>query len=403
MTVRQTITETSLNPTSKKERLPTGLEGQNVPDDFYLPPCGLEDIDKALFDLFNKEIKFTVTQKNESRDVPVVFATGERFALVKRRQPIKDENDAFILPLISIRRTSIDQSSSAERLADVGDLVIKRKLSKRDPVYQNLINRQDLMHQENVSSSNNDNKSTNPKSTKAGTVNSRRNPVETASSGPLISNTVHDHHIYEVITIPFPHFIDVSYEITFWTSYTTHMNQMIERLVGAYTGNRNQFKLESDKGYWFVAYPDVTVSNQDNFDDFTNDERIIRYTFNVKVPGYIVASQNPGDMSPFRKFVSAPDVHFDVFTSNAPIVQHPPGLPDPTGEIDKFILSDVNDINAAGDIVENDRLQYLKAKTEVRNPFTKEGEVEYLKVLTRNQRKGETVVSARIVTKIDEL
>ena len=58
MTVRQTITETSLNPTSKKERLPTGLEGQNVPDDFYLPPCGLEDIDKALFDLFNKEIKF---------------------------------------------------------------------------------------------------------------------------------------------------------------------------------------------------------------------------------------------------------------------------------------------------------------------------------------------------------
>ena len=403
MTVRQTITETSLNPTSKKERLPTGLEGQNVPDDFYLPPCGLEDIDKALFDLFNKEIKFTVTQKNESRDVPVVFATGERFALVKRRQPIKDENDAFILPLISIRRTSIDQSSSAERLADVGDLVIKRKLSKRDPVYQNLINRQDLMHQENVSSSNNDNKSTNPKSTKAGTVNSRRNPVETASSGPLISNTVHDHHIYEVITIPFPHFIDVSYEITFWTSYTTHMNQMIERLVGAYTGNRNQFKLESDKGYWFVAYPDVTVSNQDNFDDFTNDERIIRYTFNVKVPGYIVASQNPGDMSPFRKFVSAPDVHFDVFTSNAPIVQHPSGLPDPTGEIDKFILSDVNDINAAGDIVDNYRLQYLKAKTEVRNPFTKEGEVEYLKVLTRNQRKGETVVSARIVTKIDEL
>jgi hypothetical protein len=403
MTVRQTITETSLNPASKKERLPTGLEGQNVPDDFHLPPCGLEDIDKALFDLFNKEIKFTVTQKNESRDVPVVFATGERFALVKRRQPIKDENDAFILPLISIRRTSIDQSSSAERLADVGDLIIKRKLSKRDPVYQNLINRQDLTHQENVRSSNNDAKSTNPKSAKAGTVNSRRNPVETASSGPLISNTVHDHHIYEVITIPFPHFIDVSYEITFWTSYTIHMNQMIERLVGAYTGNRNQFKLESDKGYWFVAYPDTTVSNQDNFDDFTNDERIIRYTFNVKVPGYIVASQNPGDMSPFRKFVSAPDVHFDVFTSNAPIVQHPPGLPDPTGEIDKFILSDVNDINAAGDIVENDRLQYLKAKTEVRNPFTKEGEVEYLKVLTRNQRKGETVVSARIVTKIDEL
>ena len=92
-----------------------------------------------------------------------------------------------------------------------------------------------------------------------------------------------------------------------------------------------------------------------------------------------------------------------MFTSNAPIVQHPPGLPDPTGEIDKFILSDVNEINSAGDIVEDDRLTYLKAKTQVLNPFTKEGDIEYLKVLTRNQRKGETVVSARIVTKIDEL
>ena len=43
------------------------------------------------------------------------------------------------------------------------------------------------------------------------------------------------------------------------------------------------------------------------------------------------------------------------------------------------------------------------AKTKVVNPFTKEGDIEYLKVLTRNQRKGETVVSARSVTKIDEL
>ena len=111
MTVRQNITKTSQNPTSKKERIPSGLEGQNVPSDFHLPPCGLEDIDKALFNLFDKDIKFTITQKNQSRDVPVVFATGERFALVKRRQPIKDENDAFILPLISIRRTGIDPQS----------------------------------------------------------------------------------------------------------------------------------------------------------------------------------------------------------------------------------------------------------------------------------------------------
>jgi len=403
MTVRQSITNPALNPANKQDRINSGLEGQNIPDDFYLPPCGLEDIDRALFDLFDKEIQFAITQNNETRKVPVVFATGERFALIKRNEPIRDENEALILPLISIRRTGIDQAAGFERLADTGDLVIKRRLSKRDPVYQNLVNPKNIRNQDNVRSEEHNANATNPISTKPGTVNSRRLPVKTASGGPVLSNTLDSHHIYEIITIPFPHFINVSYEVTFWTSYTLHMNNMIEKLVGSYTGNRNQFKITSDKGYWFVAYPDNTVTNQDNFDDFTNDERIVRYSFNMQVPAYIVASENSGDMRPFRKFVSAPDLAFEVFTANAPIVQHPPGLPDPTGDIDQFILSDVNNINSAGDIVENDRLSYLKAQARIRNPFTDEDEIEYLKVLTQNQRQGETVVSARIVTKIEDL
>jgi len=403
MTVRESITDPSLNPTSKKERLPSGLEGQNIPADFNLPPCGIEDIDKALFNLFDKQIQFTISQKEQNRKVPVVFATGERFALIKRKVPIRDENDAFILPLISIRRTGIDQSPNSERLADVGSLTLKRRLSSRDPIYQNLVNPENLLHQENARSENHNLSSTDPRSTKPDTVNSRRLNYKTASGGAVISNQLNSHHIYEVITVPFPHFVNVSYEITFWTSYTSHMNQMIEKLVGSYTGTRNQFKIESDKGYWFVAYPDNSMSSQSNLDDFTNEERIIRYTFNMEVPGYIVASQNPGDMTPFRKFVSAPDIAFDVFTANAPIVQRPSGLPDPTGDVDKFILSDVADINTAGDIVENPRHEYLKARTLMRNVLTDEVEIEYLKVLTRNQRKGETVISARIVNKIDEL
>ena len=403
MVTRQTIKDPTLNPTSKTDRIPSGLEGQNIPDDFYIPPCGLEDIDRAFFDLFDKDIGMTITQNNASKKVPVVFATGERFALIKRREPIRDENDAFILPLIAIRRTGIDQSNAVERLADVGDLVLKRRLSKRDPVYQNLINQDNLKHQDNVNSDDNELTSTDPKGSKPGRVNSRRLPVRTASGGPLLSTNLEGQHIYEIITIPFPHFIEVSYEVTFWASYTMHMNEMIEKLVTSYTGNRNQFKITSDKGYWFVAYPDNAVNSNDNFDDFTNEQRIVRYTISFKVPAYIVATQNSGDLNPFRKFVSAPDISFEIFTANAEIVSYPPGLPDPTGNIDKFILSDTEEINSAGNNVENSRHTHLKAKTHIVNPFTGDRETEYLKVISRNQRKGETVVSARIVTKIDDL
>ena len=402
MVARSNIKD-DLNPRDQKDRIKSGLEGQNIPSDFHLPPCGLEDIDRALFNLFDKDIQFVVSNQNQTQRVPVVFATGERFALIKRRDPIRDNNDALILPLISIRRTSIDQSPRSEKLHDTGDLVIKRRLSTRDPIYQNLVNPLNIRHQDNVRSENNELETTKPQGVKPGRVSSRRLANKTASGGPIITNKLDSKHIYEIITIPFPHFIDVSYEVTFWTSYTTHMNEMIERFTGAYTGNRNQFKIESDKGYWFVAYPDDSVSNQDNFDDFTNDERIVRYTFNMKVPGYIVASQNPGDMLPFRKFVSAPDVSFEIFSANAEIVDHPDIHPDPTGDIDKFVLSDVSLLDTAGNEIDNDRKRYLKAKTAVKNPFTGEDEIEYLKVISRNQRQGETVVSARIVTKIDDI
>lgn len=404
MSVRQSIKSTSNDPSTKAERLPSGYDQPGIPSEFNLPSCGLEDIDKAIFNLFDKEINFSITQNGNTKQVPVVFATGERFALIKRRVPIRDENDAFILPLVSIRRTSLDQSAGSERLADVGDLVVRRRLSERDPIYQNLINQQNILHQDNVRSSNNNSQSGDPIGSLPGRVNSRRTAVRTATGGPTLSNNLKDtQHIYEVISIPFPHFVTVTYEITFWTSYTQHMNSMIEKFVTSYTGNRNQFKIETDKGYWFVAYPADTVSNEDNFDDFTNEQRIVRYTFSMTVPAYIVAPQGSGDLLPFRKFVSAPDVSFDIFTSNAPIVQHPSGLPDPTGDLDKFVLSDVNQINTAGDLVEGERNDYLKARTFVKNPFTGENEIEYLKILTTNQRQGETVVSARIVKKIDTI
>jgi hypothetical protein len=108
-------------------------------------------------------------------------------------------------------------------------------------------------------------------------------------------------------------------------------------------------------------------------------------------------------MSPFRKFVSAPDVSFEIFTSNAEILHYPPNKPNPTGDVSKFILSDVEQIDPAGNLVESDRMRYLKAKSKIKNPFTDQTETEYLKIITRNQRKGETVLSSRIVSKIDDI
>ena len=40
------------------DKIKTGYEGTNVPDDFSIPPVGIEDIDRAIFTLFDS-INFT--------------------------------------------------------------------------------------------------------------------------------------------------------------------------------------------------------------------------------------------------------------------------------------------------------------------------------------------------------
>ena len=36
--------------------IPLGYEGSNIPDDLHLPSCTIEDVDRALFNLFNEEL-----------------------------------------------------------------------------------------------------------------------------------------------------------------------------------------------------------------------------------------------------------------------------------------------------------------------------------------------------------
>ena len=121
-----------------KKSVFTRFDGTNVPDNFEFPSINLEDIDRAVFDLFDKIINFETEQSGKSRKVPVVFAAGERFALTRRKNPIRDKNNALILPIISIFRGAIDISSNqhgfktAISYADQPQYYIKRRLHPKD-------------------------------------------------------------------------------------------------------------------------------------------------------------------------------------------------------------------------------------------------------------------------------
>ena len=403
---RQNIREESVN------RIGTGYEGDNVPLDFKIPECSVEDVDKAVFDLFDKQMTHPlfIGQLENATKVPVIFATGERFALVKRKIPIRDKNNALILPLISVRRTGIDLVLPSEYglPGAVGPLTIKRKLSPRDTKYQQVINKRRLMNQRNVASRRNFLNAADRTGADPGTVASRRNSHLTFTErydfdrGRLLSSHL-GNNIFETITVPFPKFYKANYEITYWTQYTSHMNQLLENTVNSVETQGKNFKVLSDKGYWFVVYLGDSLSPEDNFDDFTDNERIIKYTFNVHVYSWFLANQNPGQQSPFRYKLSAPQINFGLFSVNGQITVPGTLTSDVgSGDINKFILDDVEVLDNKGDPIDSNSQIVESVVETLRDPFSDDFEQREVKIVTRNQRQGETVARSRIVRKIDD-
>lgn len=383
--------------------IPSGYEGANVPEDFQIPAVGIADVDKAMFNLFDKDNQIFITSRDdESSDqynkrVPVVFATGERFALRERRNPIRDKSGALILPIISVRRTGISQAKENMGSAigqDTGDFVIKQRLSTKDPRYQNIINKRGLRNQQNVSSPNNFLNATTESGANSGTVASRR------GLGRLQEQTLDPdlgRNIYEVITVPFPKRYVVTYEIIFWTSYQSQMVEMLEKVMTNYDGQGQTYKLTLDKGYYFVAYFDDEIQSQDNYEEFTNDERMHRYMFTAKVPAYLVANRNGGDMVPFRKYLSAPQISFGIVDGD--YTTKPEEGVAPTGNPGDFVLDNIQNLDNRGEPIK--RLKDIYENRIIKDPFSGEEEEAFVRVKRRNARAGETTISAKRLLDIE--
>jgi hypothetical protein len=383
---------------TKAWQIPNGYEGTNIPTDFSIPSCGLEDVDRALFNFFDKKVGFTIEAEGHAAKVPVIFAGGERFAMIKKGSPIRDKNGALILPLISIRRTGIAQTGDDRgALRNTGDLVVKKLLSSTDRNYQRLLNKDGIENQDNVATRGNfaDTDSTPPRAGVVGRLASRRaeGRSQITTHGPSMASGI-GKNIFEIITIPFPQYFTAKYEIIFWSQYAQHMNQMLEQLMVQYddtgTVQANVIRLDTDKGYWFVGTFENEITPDDNSTDYTEDDRLIKSTLTIEVKGYIVAPAQPGMQSPFRKYLSAPSIKFE---SRAVSTQIKNDFKDPvmTSDTSKFILQDVTVQDIKGEPQKRRGSLDVELLVFDIDPFSGKKSTKYVSTPSRGQRTGETV------------
>ena len=173
---------------------------------------------------------------------------------------------------------------------------------------------------------------------------------------------------------------------------------------------RRGFKLETDKGYWFVGYVGDDLSSGDNFSDSTDNERLIRYSFDITVPAYLVGDGYPTSRKTISRFISAPEINFSYDIPNQRNILNNSRAPlqsvdvnDHIGEnfrtLDEALpgqsiggVSTVTDDSTAsvGSMQTDDSYnQFVEFET---NPLTGKKEKTTTVVKTNTNRKGETVL-----------
>lgn len=376
-----------------KEQVPTGYDtAGNDPSTFYIPPCGIEDVDVAMHTLFDEEIKFkpyqqstTGFQKEINLKKPyVIVSTGERFAMSKRLRPSRDRNGVIALPAISIRRTGIEQKTS-----DVfpGEMTIKRRFDPSDVDYQKLVNTLAL---KNI-----------PGSPASARVTGSGKNLESIREGMLLDTTPEElrgNHVYEIITVPFPQFFTATYDVVFWTNYTQHMNYMIEVLLSSQITPGKGFYLKTPKGYWFSAQVDTSMAAQDNAEEMTDEERIIKYGFKITVRGFLLAPDAASQRVPFKRYLSNVNISFETFigepqgtvSSEDNISNFDETLKEPT-ESDPYLLTDIQqDRKDRVPPTEQSKILFERTYRDIRGTV----KTKTIREVSGNQKKGETVYSA---------
>jgi hypothetical protein len=205
-----------------------------------IPQLNFEYMDAAVFLYFEKKYPLII----DSRKVPVVWATPERWVQIQRDSYLKDENGVAIVPLITIRRGSpeVNRNRYVPKISETSILVRPMEATKYDS---------------------NANKT-------------------------FFSNDV-------IYSIPYPRFVNMNYTVIIWTSYFLDINEIQQRYL--WEGIDHIFEYER---FWYTGTLQ-SISENSNNEDNTKSERIQKVEYNFMVEGYISDNRDIKKFTPLRK------------------------------------------------------------------------------------------------------
>jgi hypothetical protein len=213
------------------ERRETNRANQLAVEPQYVKGVKLIDIDTVISEYMINTIIPEVEENNNIIKVPLIYGNAERWEGARKNGYLRDVRGKIQIPLIMFKRNSIERDSSMQHF--------KEKLTM--PSYQK---------------------------------------YSKTSRYEKFSLQVGAKPVYEVYNVRVPSYVTVTYEVMIWTSFTEHMNKIVEafqyatdRYWGREDGYKFRVRLES-----FDTQQEVGEGT----------ERVIRTTFTMVANAYLL-------------------------------------------------------------------------------------------------------------------
>ena len=224
----------------------------------YIKGVNLIDIDTTIADYMRTVIIPDLTENGNVVKVPLIYGNAERWNGARKEGFLRDTRGQIQIPIVMFKRNSVERDSSMQHFKDGVYMPTYKKYSNKNK-YEKF----------------------------------------------KIQNNVYP-PVYELYNVRIPSYVIVSYEVMVWTSFTEHMNIILEAFQSAtdrYWGRED--------GYRFRSRIDSFDTQQEVAE---GTERLIRTTFTVSVNAYLLA-ETYNEIPTIQKSFSKKKVIFGIETT----------------------------------------------------------------------------------------
>ena len=197
----------------------------------YLKGVKLIDVDTTIAMYMSDVIIPTLEENGNIVKIPLVYGNAERWEGARKNGYLRDQRGKLQIPIVMFKRNSLERDSSMQHFREGTSMAAYQTYSKK--------NRYERF-----------------------SVQNNAKPV------------------YELYNVAVPSYVNITYEVMIWTSFTEHMNKIVEAFQYAtdrYWGKEDNFKFRT---------------RIDSFDTQQEigegSERIIRTSFTMTTNAYLV-------------------------------------------------------------------------------------------------------------------